>query len=412
MPPFNSHHFYRSMISGILLAVTITFAAVLRRPETKAGQPQSLPPGAPRLIQTEAAQEKNILVPLARTVLPSVVNISTLSAIRGALPQEVPDDLFRQFSEELLGRRKNSREIPRAVSLGSGFVIEVGDTENGGSGSSTIILTNHHVIGQAEEIKIKFTESAEEIPSPGEIVGRDPELDIALLRVDSNKEILPLALGDSNTLEVGEYVIAVGNPFAQGHSVTHGIISAKGRPAPQFPLGSYLQTDAPINPGNSGGPLVNLQGEVIGINNAIEARAQGIGFAIPISLVKAVLPELRARGIVERGYIGILTEHLTPEIAAKLGVPKETRAPFISHVYAGDPADRAGLKPYDVVLEVAGNQIQTPSDLVALVTATPIGKNLSFKIVRGGKTRELLVPVGKRPSPEGDSSSAPRERGR
>src|SRR6185312_1936986 len=147
---------------------------------------------------------------------------------------------------------------------------------------------------------------------------------------------------DSDKLEVGSWVIAVGNPFGQGHSVTHGIISAKGRTAPQFPMGTYLQTDAPINPGNSGGPLVNLNGEIIGINNAIEARAQGIGFAIPINLVKNILPQLRTKGTVSRGYVGILVENLNPEIAEKIGAPKDLQAPFVAQVNPGEPADKGG----------------------------------------------------------------------
>ena len=174
--------------------------------------------------------------------------------------------------------------------------------------------------------KFLFTEAADEEPTTGEVVGRDPEIDVALIKVKTKRELVAVALGDSDALEVGEYVIAVGNPFGQGHSVTHGIISAKGRLAPDFPLASYLQTDAPINPGNSGGPLVNTKGEVIGINNAIEQRAQGISFAIPINLIKKILPQLRTKGTVERGYIGVLVNELTPEHAPKFEVPKSPRA--------------------------------------------------------------------------------------
>ena len=214
----------------------------------------------------------------------------------------------------------NPKNLPKAMSLGTGFIID----------SSGLILTNNHVVADADEIKISFTESLDEKPTDGEVVGRDTELDVALIRVKSKREMVAVSFGDSDALEVGEYVIAVGNPFGQGHSVTHGIISAKGRLAPDFPLANYLQTDAPINPGNSGGPLVNLKGEVIGINNAIDQRAQGIGFAIPINLVKKVLPQLRTKGTVSRGYIGVLVNEMTPEIAPKLGVPKDQQSRRLS----------------------------------------------------------------------------------
>ncbi|MCM2324685.1 MAG: PDZ domain-containing protein, partial [Oligoflexia bacterium] len=168
-------------------------------------------------------------------------------------------------------------------------------------------------------------------------------------------------------------------------------------PAPDFPLASYLQTDAPINPGNSGGPLVNLKGEVIGINNAIEQRAQGIGFAIPINVVKKVLPQLRTRGTVSRGYIGVIVNELTPEVAAKIGVASDVRSPFVAHVYPGEPADKAGLRPYDVILEFGGKAIHSSSDLIAAVTAIAANDSAPAKILRGKQTLTLNVKVGQRP---------------
>ena len=208
-------------------------------------------------------------------------------------------------------------------------------------------------------------------------------------------------LGDSDLLQVGEYVMAVGNPFGQGHSVTHGIISAKERKAPEnIPLANYLQTDAPINPGNSGGPLVNLKGEVIGINNAIDQRAQGIGFAIPINLVKKILPQLKTKGTVSRGYIGVLVGDLTPELAAKLSVSRSLKAPFVTHVYPGQPADKVGMKPYDVILKFNGKEIKTPSDLILAVTAVGVGDMVPVLISRAGKEKILNIKVMQRPSPE------------
>ena len=273
------------------------------------------------------------------------------------------------------------------MSLGTGFIID----------ASGLILTNNHVVQDADEIKIFFTEETDEKPADGEVVGRDPELDIAVIRVKSKRTLVPVVFGDSDNVEVGEYVIAVGNPFGQGHSVTHGIISAKGRTAPDFPLASYLQTDAPINPGNSGGPLVNLKGEVIGINNAIDQRAQGIGFAIPIDVVKKILPQLKTKGTVARGYIGVLVNELTPELAPKLGVSKDLKGPFVTHVFPGEPADKAGVKPYDVIIELNHKAIRSPGELITAVTGVSVGESVPIKVSRGGQVKELSIKVSQRP---------------
>lgn len=348
--------------------------------------------------------DANIFVNLSKKTVPSVVNISTLSTVKSPFVQGSPDDLFRRFFEDFFQRRGgrggglddddegmpapgNPPKLPKAMSLGTGFIID----------ASGLILTNNHVVAGADEIKIYFTEAADEKPTDGEVVGRDPEIDVALIKVKTKREITPVVLGDSDALEVGEYVMAVGNPFGQGHSVTHGIISAKGRLAPDFPLASYIQTDAPINPGNSGGPLVNLRGEVIGINNAIDQRAQGIGFAIPINVVKKVLPQLRTKGKVARGYLGVLVNELTPEVAAKIGVEKDVHAPFVTHVYPGEPADQGGLKPYDVILEFAGKPIHSGSDLIAAVTGVPVDETVSLKVQRGSEEKTLKVKIGQRP---------------
>ena len=354
--------------------------------------------------------EANIFVNLAKKIVPSVVNISTFSTVKRQLSPWGPDDFLHRFFQDMF-RRGGRGEAPgtppggrpgpdeedergspdprgpRAMSLGTGFIID----------DSGLILTNNHVVAEADEIKISFTEAPDEKPTDGEVVGRDPELDVALIKVKTKRELAPVLLGDSDNLEVGEYVIAVGNPFGQGHSVTHGIISAKGRLAPDFPLANYLQTDAPINPGNSGGPLVNLKGEVIGINNAIEQRAQGIGFAIPITLVKKVLPQLKSKGTVSRGYIGILVNELTPELAAKMGVKQETQGPFVTHVHPGEPADQAGIKPYDVIQEFNKQPIRSGSELIAAVTAVPVGDSVPIKVSRAGEEKTFTIKIAQRP---------------
>jgi serine protease Do len=364
---------------------------------------------------SSAPVDANIFVNLSKKIVPSVVNISTTMTVKqqNNMYPGSPDDLFRKFFEDYFHHQqhagprggdqddqggededqgetpppKDGKKQPNAMSLGTGFIID----------SSGLILTNNHVVADADEIKIAFTEDQDEKPVDGEVVGRDTELDIALIKVKTKREMTAVVLGDSDSTEVGEYVIAVGNPFGQGHSVTHGIISAKGRLAPDFPLTSYLQTDAPINPGNSGGPLVNLKGEVIGINNAIDQRAQGIGFAIPINVVKKILPQLRTKGTVSRGYIGVLVNELTPDVAQQLGVSKDLRAPFVTHVYPGDPADKAGLKTYDVIMTFNGKEIHSSAELIAAVTAVNVGDTVPIKVSRSGKDVDLKIKVTQRP---------------
>jgi serine protease Do len=352
--------------------------------------------------------DANIFVKLSNKIVPSVVNISTITTVRNPYLPGSPDDNLRKFFGDLFrqyqnrgapGENEDEDESPalppekggppgpKAMSLGTGFIID----------SSGLILTNNHVVADADEIKITFTEALDEKPSDAVVVGRDLETDIALIKVKNKREMIPAVLGDSDALEVGEYVMAVGNPFGQGHSVTHGIISAKGRQAPDFPLASYLQTDAPINPGNSGGPLVNLKGEVIGINNAIDQRAHGIGFAIPIKLAKLILPQLRAKGVVSRGFIGVLVDKLTPEIAKKIGVSADLSAPIVTHVYPGEPAAKAGIQPYDIILELNGQAIHSGSELISAVTSLAVGQSVPVKINRRGQKKNLTLKVGQRP---------------
>ena len=366
---------------------------------------------------SEPASDRNIFIPLAKKLIPSVVNIQTTSTIKTPYGAGGggPEDLFRKFFEDFLRRQgqgggggprgggpgdgggeddedmgppPKGGKPPKAMSLGTGFIID----------PSGLILTNNHVVADEDEIKVQFTEEEEEQLTDGEVVGRDLELDVALIKVKTKRSLVAVALGDSDATEVGEYVMAVGNPFGQGHSATHGIISAKGRLAPDFPLAGYLQTDAPINPGNSGGPLVNLKGEVIGINNAIDQRAQGIGFAIPINVVKQILPQLKTKGTVARGYIGVLVNELNPEVAPKLGAPKELHAPFVTHVYPGEPADKAGIKPYDVIAEFNGKPVRSDLDLIKAVTSVTVGQSVPIKILRNGKEMELKLTVTQRPA--------------
>jgi serine protease Do len=345
---------------------------------------------------TNPPAEQELFVNLAEKMVPSVVNISTSFALKNGRQFSTPEDFFRRFFGDDFGGFRfpgPSPEIPeggRVQALGTGFIID----------SSGIILTNNHVVANADEINIQFTEEANEKPVKAKVIGRDPELDIALIQAKPTAKLVAVELGDSDRIRVGQYVMAIGNPFGQGHSASHGIISAKGRSIPEFPMANYLQTDAPINPGNSGGPLITLDGKVIGVNTAIQADAHGIGFAIPINLVKNILPQLRAGGVVRRGYLGVLIEPLTPEIAEQIKAPKDLQAPFVTQVEADGPAARAGLKTYDVITEVGGKVIRSPAELISEITAVKPEGKIELKIIREGRTRNVSLKLGQRPNAE------------
>lgn len=282
--------------------------------------------------------------------------------------------------------KKSEKSVP--LGLGTGFVIDA---------SEGLVLTNNHVIQNAEEVKIQFVEDDNEL-IPAEIIGRDPELDVALLKVKAKTKMTAISMGDSDAIDVGEYVVAIGNPLGYGHSVSHGILSAKGRRNPEFRLGRYLQTDASINPGNSGGPLLNMKGEVIGINNAIDARAQGIGFAIPINLVKAILPQLKSKGSVSRGYLGVSAGDLNPEALEQLKLDPKTKGVLIVDLGKSTPAEKAGLKPFDVITSVNGVKVTNAQDLTVQVTAVPVGHMAKIVYLRQGKEKTVEVKVAERPT--------------
>lgn len=342
------------------------------------------------------APPQQTFVAIADRLMPSVVNILTTKKMRSHPWRQPggPDDFWNRFFDE--PGPGTPRSTPQPMSLGSGFVIEASKEGSSGSG---LIVTNHHVIAGADEVQVKFTENDDEKPTVAEVIGRDPDLDVALLRIKTDRKLVAVALGDSEKLKVGEWIAALGNPFGHGHSMSHGIVSAKARTLPGS-FGRFLQVDAPINPGNSGGPLVDAQGAVIGINNAIDARGPGIGFAIPINSVKAILADLKSKGKVERGYIGANIGRLTPELAQQLRVASDTQGPVVIQVVPGSPAYRAGLQAYDVIVEIEGQPVRSPDQLVEKVVSTPVGGKLAFKAIRNGKLVELKVTPAVRGSQE------------
>jgi serine protease Do len=320
----------------------------------------------------------NLFIELAKAVNPGVVNIYTtyLPKGRSAYPGRDPFfDMFEQFSNPYGGPRRP------AQALGTGFIIR----EDG------LIVTNNHVIDQADVIKVQVDEKTKE-SYDAKVIGTDAATDLALIRIETKKKLFPLKLGTSADLQVGEWVAAFGNPYGHGHSMTKGIISAVGREIDELNLAPFIQTDASINPGNSGGPLVNTQGLVIGVNSAIDARAQGIGFAIPIDTVKTIIAQLEKSGTIERGFIGVSLVDVDEEGADGLGV-SENEGAMIIEVAPGSPAARAGLLPYDLITSFDGAKIGSSSELMKAVKNATVGKKVPITIIRNSKPKNLSVVV-------------------
>jgi serine protease Do len=318
---------------------------------------------------------------------PIVVNISTTQMSEGPGSQEFAspfgeEDPFNDFWRRFFGGPL-PRGPQRQRSLGSGFIID-------GDGS---ILTNNHVVENASKIVVKLSDDQE---YEAKVIGRDAKTDIAVIKINAKTSLSAANFGDSDGLEVGEWVVAIGNPFGLDSTVTSGIVSAKGRHIGQGPYDNFIQTDASINPGNSGGPLINLRGEVVGINTAIFSRTGGnigIGFAIPINLVKELLPQLRGKGKVVRGYLGVLIQKVTPEIAESLGMERGYGA-LVANVSKAGPADKAGVKVGDVIVEFDGKEIKDSGDLPIIVARTPVERKVRMKVLRDKKDAYLNVVVG------------------
>lgn len=336
-------------------------------------------------------------VALAKKLNPTVVNIRTAKNIKPKLrprrqQQQNPfgdnflDDFFNRFFDEMPQQRPR-----REQSLGTGFIIS----------SDGYILTNNHVVNGADEVMVKLSDGRE---VKGEIKGADEKVDLALIKI-SEKDKLPFAeLGDSDSLEVGEWVLAIGNPFGLSHTVTAGIVSAKGRVIGSGPYDDFIQTDASINPGNSGGPLFNSEGRVIGINTAIIAGGGGgIGFAIPISMAKTIVNQLRESGKVTRGYLGVRFQPLTADLAKSFGLDSDKGA-LIASVEKDTPAERAGLKAGDVILEYDGKPINEGSELPRYVAATPVDKKVTIVVFRDGTKQDVSLVVGVLKDKESETS--------
>jgi serine protease Do len=342
-------------------------------------------------VQNEATVNLPSLNPLVQRVLPAVVNISaqlsTEAAAQSDQPGEGSDQPNSPF-DQFLRRFFDNRGLPQlhreVMALGSGFIID----------PSGLIVTNNHVVGNADKITVILQDNSRH---PGKIVGRDEKTDLALVKIDAGDKLPFVSWGDSDKSKVGDWVMAVGNPFGLGGTVTAGIISALGRNINEGPYDDFIQIDAPINRGNSGGPTFNLSGEVVGINTAIyspSGGSVGIGFAVPSNTAKNVIEQIKEHGHVTRGWLGVAIQSITPAIAKSLGMdPDRPVGALVASVTPNSPAAKAGLKPGDVILSAEGHQIKTVHDLPRLVAKAPVGEKFDLQVRRSGKDMTLAATI-------------------
>jgi serine protease Do len=355
-----------------------------------------------------AAVNRSFSVPesfnkLAEDASPAVVNIRAVKTSKGGgrvfrhffRGPFNNDDQMKDFFDKFFGG-ENQKEF-KQKSLGSGFIIDKGG----------YIVTNNHVIENADEIRVKLKNGKE---FDAEIVGRDPNTDLALIRVKAKETFSVVKMGNSDALKVGQWVVAIGSPFGLEQTVTAGIVSAKGRVIGSGPYDDFIQTDASINPGNSGGPLLNMDGEVVGINTAIIAAGQGIGFAIPANLAKGVIEQLKSEGEVTRGWLGVRIQDLSREVAEYYGI-KSGKGVIIAEALPGDPADKAGIRQKDIILEVNGKKVETSRDLTRMIAAIPVGKIIDIKVLRDGKKKHFSVKIVKRDDKRLASQKTPKSHG-
>lgn len=381
-------HLYRLTI--LLLAISfsvITFAGCNGKDDTplflesnrKGGEAE--PPV--KDVPTDILATQRAFSNVSKKVTPSVVNISTVSRKKVIQPFFEANPFFEDFF--------GAPQTERGKSLGSGFLIS----------ADGYIVTNDHVVRDAESIQVKLSNDK---VYEAKVVGGDHKTDIAVIKINAAE--LPVAvLGDSDKLEVGQWAIAIGNPFGLDRTMTVGVISATGRSNMGIETyENFIQTDASINPGNSGGPLLNVHGEVIGINTAIVAAGQGIGFAIPVNMAKPIFSQLIKKGSVSRGYIGVTIQPLTEELALSFGL-KQPKGALVNQVIKGGPADKAGIRQGDVIIALDGGEVRDPSHLQRLVAEAGIGKVAKISVFRDGRALELNITLA-------NSDSSPRQSGR
>ena len=379
----NRKTFFMFLMAFLVAFFIVSFVEVLRS--------SFFPSGAPE-IPTAAAVSSSEATPgsfsdLAERVKPAVVNISTTKTFKGRSGLGTPfgrspfsgrfgDDFFERFFGDIPQRDFKQR------SLGSGFIIS----------NDGYIFTNNHVVEQTDKILVKVSDGKE---YEAKIIGTDAKTDIALIKIKPDNSLPFVEIGDSDSVRVGEWVIAIGNPFGLEQTVTAGIVSAKGRVIGAGAYDNFIQTDASINPGNSGGPLFNMAGKVIGINTAIVAQGQGIGFAIPMNMAKSILSDLKTKGKVTRGWLGISVQDISEDIAKNLN-HKNKNGALVSDVFKDDPADKAGIKVGDVIVEINGKAIKDTHELLLTIASLHVGEKVLIKGLRDGKEISFQVVVTER----------------
>jgi len=337
----------------------------------------------------------NSIADIAEKVGPAVVNIDTVRMVKQGSPFFSQDPIFRQFFGEQF--KDYSRTIPQK-GTGSGFIIS----------QEGYILTNEHVVHKAEKIKVTLSDGRE---FDGKVIGSDLDSDIAIVKIDSDD--LPIVtLGDSDKLRVGEIVVAIGNPYGLQQTVTMGVVSAEGRsiPVEEHTYRNFIQTDAAINPGNSGGPLLNTKGEVVGINTAIIAYAQGIGFAIPINIPKKNIDELIELGKVRRSWLGVYIQEVTPEIAEQFDLPENAKGVLVGDVVKDSPAEKSGIKRGDIITKVNNEEVDSPGELQDKIGSIEIGEKANIEVVRDGKEISFVVRIDEMPTVDEEGSELSKEK--
>jgi len=375
----NRKTFFMFLLAFLVAFFIVSLVEVLRSSFIPSAAPDVQTASA--ISSSEASKVPLSFSELAERVKPAVVNISTTKTTRGGLGSPFGrspfgDDFFDRFFGDTPQREFKQR------SLGSGFVIS----------NDGYIFTNNHVVEKADKIVVKVSDGKE---YEAKIIGTDPKTDIALIKIKPSNSLPVVEIGDSDQVKVGEWVIAIGNPFGLEQTVTAGIVSAKGRVIGAGPYDNFIQTDASINPGNSGGPLFGMDGKVIGINTAIVAQGQGIGFAIPINMAKGILGDLKTKGKVTRGWLGISVQDITEDIAKNLNY-KDKKGALVSDVFKGDPADKAGIKVGDIIIEINDKSIKDTHTLLLTIAVMQVGEKVSIKALRDGKEIAFQVVVAER----------------
>ena len=376
----NRKTFFMFLMAFLIAFFIVSFVEVLRSSLAPSGAPEI--PAASALEGTTPGSFSD----LTERVKPAVVNISTTKTYKGRtlgnpfgrspFNDYFGDDFFNRFFGDIPQQDLKQR------SLGSGFIIS----------NDGYIFTNNHVVENTDKILVKISDGKE---YEAKIIGTDAKTDIALIKIKPDNGLPTVEIGDSDAVRVGEWVIAIGNPFGLEQTVTAGIVSAKGRVIGAGAYDNFIQTDASINPGNSGGPLFNMQGKVIGINTAIVAQGQGIGFAIPINMAKNILNDLKTKGKVTRGWLGVSIQNISEDIAKSMNY-KGKSGVLVSDVFKGDPADRAGIKVGDIIVEINGKSIKDTHELLLTTAGLHVGEKAIIKVIRDGREMSFSIIVAER----------------